>query len=106
MEEYRASKKSLAALVDRIEDVHRRMKDDDDSDRHLKTYWKAIASKPTKGRNPDDIRRLFTLFETIRTRPLENLDVWDEEKRRAKDALHSYLSIYRAIEVNRRIKSA
>ena len=102
MDEYRASKKSFSALVDHIEDVHRRPTAD--ADRLLKAYWDAISTKSSRGRDPDDIRRLFTLYETVLTRPLEDLDLWDREKQRAKKTLHTYLSIYRAIDVNRRMK--
>jgi len=102
MDEYRASKKSFSALVDRVEDVHRRP--DADAERVLKAHWDAISTKSSRGRDPEEIRRLFTLYETVITRPLEDLELWDREKQRAKKALHSYLSIYRAIDVNRRMK--
>ena len=104
MDEYRASKKTFSALVNHIENTHRRATSDDDAERLLQTYWDAISSKSSRGRDPSEIRRLFTLYETVLTRPLENLDLWDREKQRSKKALHSYLSIYRAIDVNRRMK--
>jgi len=105
MDEYRVSKKSFSALVNHIENTHRRAAtSDDDAERLLEIYWDAISSKSSRGRDPSEIRRLFTLYETVLTRPLENLDLWDREKQRAKKALHSYLSIYRAIDVNRRMQ--